>query len=241
LAGKEGISLKQHRYRYMNLLLLLSIGTLLGSLGCLGCSQEQGGDSYLLRINHVTVSLSEFNRAVEAAGEEAFPGERDLGDEVMKDLRLRVLNQLGEELMITAFAADHGIILADGELDKAVADIKSDYPDGTFEETLLENAVSFEYWKKKLATRLLVKKVIEKELVDKVQITTDDVADYYNKHYPEGISRDEDADEINRRIVRHLRQQKAETAYKSWIEQLRNSYPLEINKKILGKLTGNPT
>ena len=121
-----------------------------------------------------------------------------------------------------------------------MADIKADYPDGTFEETLLENAVSFDYWKKKLGTRLLVKKVIEKELVDKVQITTDDVAKYYKKHYPEGISADEDADEINRRIVRHLRQQKAETAYKEWIEQLRQAYPLEINKEIWERLAGKP-
>ena len=240
-AAKENGSLKDHLYRLRHLLVILLTGTIIvWCLGCLGCSRDQKQDSYLIRINSITLSLSEFNQAVEAASEEAFPGERNLSEEVMNDLRLRVLNQLGEEMMIKAFAADQGISVADEELDKAVAEIKADYPDDTFEETLLENAVSFQYWKKKMATRLLVKKVIERELVDKVQITTDDVATYYKKHYPEGISPDEDADEINRRIVRHLRQQKAEMAYKEWIDLLRQNYPLDINKKIWGRLTGNP-
>ena len=239
-AGKEGILLEPYHSRRSNLLILPLVIASLWVLGCIGCSQEQGGESYLIRIKQVSLSLSEFKQAVEAASEEAFPGERNLSDEVMDDLRLRVLNQLGEELMITAFATDHGIVVTDAELENAVADIKADYPDGTFEETLLENAVSFDYWKKKMATRLLVKKVIEKELVDKVQITTDDVATYYKKHYPEGVSADEDADEINRRIVNHLRQQKAEVDYKEWIDQLRQTYPLDINKKIWERLTGNP-
>ncbi len=236
----EDRSLKDFLYRHRHLLFFLLTGTIVWCFGCLGCSRDQNQDSYLIRINRISLSLSEFNQAVEAVSEEAFPGERNLSDEVMNDLRLRVLNQLGEEMMIQAFAQDHGISVVEEELDKAVAAIKADYPDDTFEETLLENAVSFQYWKKKMATRLLVKKVIERELVDKVQITTDDVATYYKTNYPEGISPDEDADEINRRIVRHLRQQKAEMAYKEWIDLLRQSYPLDINKKIWGQLTGEP-
>jgi len=188
-----------------------------------------------MMINHPNL-----DQAVEAAREEAFPGERDLGIEVMNDLRLRVLNQLSEEMMITAFARDHQISVSVEELDKAVEDVKSDYPDNTFEETLLENAVSFKYWKEKLATRLLIKKVIDTELIEKVQITTDDVADYYKTHYPEGVAPDEDADAVNRRIVRHLRQQKAELAYKEWIESLRQSYPVDINKKLWERVTANP-
>ena len=233
--------MKHQRYRRRIYSLFLLTSTIIWYFSCVGCTRDQGHDDYLIRISNISLSLSEFNQAVEAASEEAFPGERNLSDELMNDLRLRVLNQMGEEMMITAFAADHGIIVANEEIETAVADIKADYPDGTFEETLLENAVSFEYWKKKLATRLLVKKVIERELVDKVQITTDDVAKYYKKHYPEGVSPDEDADEINRRIVRHLRQQKAEMAYKEWIDLLRQTYPIDINKKIWDRLTGNPS
>lgn len=228
-----------HRYLRRNTQKLILISIFIGCIGCLGCSRDQGADAYLIRVSTISLSLTEFNQAFEAAREEAFPGERNLDEKEINDLRLRVLNQLGEEMMITAFAADHGITVSDEELDQAVKEIKADYPDDTFEETLLENAVSFEYWKKRLATRLLVKQVIEKELVDQVQITTDDVATYYKTHYPEGVSPDEDADEINRRIVRHLRQQKAEVSYKEWIESLKNIYPIDINKKIWERLTGD--
>ena len=238
--GKEGQPLMQYQYRRRFFCVLLLLGMFIGFIACLGCSREMNQGEYLIRIKGISLTLAEFNQAVEAASEEAFPGEHNINAEVMNDLRLRVLNQLSEEMMIEAFAMDHGIAVAEAELDKAVADIKADYPDNTFEETLLENAVSFGFWKKKLATRLLVKKVIERELVDKVQITTDDVASYYKMYYPEGTAPDEDADVINRKIVRHLRQQKAEVAYKEWIDSLRQSYPVDINKKIWERLTGNP-
>jgi hypothetical protein len=238
--GKEGTLLMAFLKRSRTFLALAMLGAFAGLMGGWSCSRENPQDDYFIRINDFSLSLTEYNQAVEAAREEAFPGERDLGIEVMNDLRLRVLNQLSEEMMITAFARDHQISVSVEELDKAVEDVKSDYPDNTFEETLLENAVSFKYWKEKLATRLLIKKVIDTELIEKVQITTDDVADYYKTHYPEGVAPDEDADAVNRRIVRHLRQQKAELAYKEWIESLRQSYPVDINKKLWERVTANP-
>ena len=179
-----------------------------------------------------------FNQALQTASEEVFPGEPETQDDVSNNLKVRVLNQLSEELIIAERAKDLVIDVTDAELDKAVAAIKADYPDNTFEETLLENAVSFDYWKKRLATRLLVEKVIDRELVDQVNITPEDVADYYQSHYAEGTPEDEDPDTINERIVVHLRRQKAEKAYKQWIEELRKLYPVEINRAKWERIIG---
>jgi hypothetical protein len=190
-----------------------------------------------MRVQDVSISLAEYKQAVEAAREEAFPGEREIDIEALNDLRIRVLNQLSEEMMIIAFAKANGITVSETELETAVQEIKADYPDNTFEETLLENAVSFNYWKEKLAIRLLINKVIDRELVEKVQITTDDVADYYKTQYPDGVAADEDSDAINKKIVRHLRQQKAEIGYKEWIETLRRTYPVDINQKLWENVT----
>ncbi len=204
-----------------------------------GCSRDNQENDYLMRVQDISISLIEYKQAVEAAREEAFPGEREIDIEALNDLRIRVLNQLSEEMMIIAFAKANGIAVSETELETAVEEIKADYPDNTFEETLLENAVSFNYWKEKLANRLLINKVIDRELVEKVQITTDDVADYYKTQYPDGVAADEDSDAINKKIVRHLRQQKAEISYKEWIETLRRSYPVDINQKLWENLTEN--
>jgi hypothetical protein len=202
------------------------------------CSRPAKDNGYLIRVGNSTVTVSEFNHAVEAAAEDVFSGEQEIGEATQNDLRMRVLNQLAEELMITERGKALGFKVSDEELERAVADIKSDYPDDTFEKTLLENAVSFQAWKKKLALRLLINKVIASELVDKVEITSQDVADYFQSHYPEGVPEGENAGEINQRIVQHLRQQKAEAMYQGWIEKLRKTYPVDVDQERWNRLVG---
>ncbi|MEJ2039109.1 MAG: SurA N-terminal domain-containing protein [Desulfosarcinaceae bacterium] len=195
------------------------------------CSQKPDQDDYLVRVGSQSVTVGQFKQAVEMAGEEAFAGEGEQKSGDFKDLQVRVLNQLSEELVILEKAKALGIGVSEAEIDQAVNRIKADYPDNTFEETLLENAVSFSAWRKRLASRLIIEKVIAKELVDKVTIRPEDVAGYYHAHYPEGTPEDANEEDVNRRIVKHLRQQKAEQDYKEWIEKLRKAYPVELNRK----------
>lgn len=204
-----------------------------------GCSRDRVGDEYLIKVRSNIVTVSEFKQAMETAREEAFPGDRNPDQAALNDLRIRVLNNLSEELIIVQRAGELGLSVSVAELESAVAAIKADYPDNTFEETLLENAVSYEFWKKKLATRLLVDKVIEKELVDKVQITSEDVGAYYRAHYPQGPPDGEDSEKINEKIVTHLRQQKAEQAYKTWISEMRQTFPVEVNRDQWDRMLSN--
>jgi hypothetical protein len=202
-----------------------------GFLVLTGCTKPAQDDDYLIRVGSSMITVAEFNREVEAAAEEVFPGESEVTPEAQNDLRMRVLHQLTEELIICERGKELGLVVTDEELNHAVGDIKADYPDDTFEKTLIENAISFQAWKKKLATRILVNKVIESELVDKVQMTSQDVAAYLQTHYPGGVPEGENADEINQKIVRHLRHQKAEEMYPDWIEKLRKAYPVDIQQK----------
>ena len=203
-----------------------------------GCSGKATEAPFLVRVGETGISVTDFQQALEAATEEVFPGEDQVEKSAMNDLRIRVLNQLTEELLVMEKAKVLGITLSDAEVDQAVAAVKADYPDNTFEETLLENAISFSSWKQKMARRLLVEKVIEQELVDKVQITSQDVAAYYKAHYPQGPPEKEDSDAFNKKVVLHLRQQKAEAAYKQWIEDLRREFAVDINQEQWHRLEG---
>jgi hypothetical protein len=204
----------------------------------LHCSRPAEDNGYLIRVGGSMVTVSEFNHAVAAAAEDDYPGEQEIGGATRNELRMRVLNQLAEELIIAERAKTLGIQVSDAELERAVADIKADYPDDTFEKTLLENAVPFQAWKEKLARRLLIDKVVKKELVDKVEITSQDVADYFQSHYPEGVPEGEKADAVDQRIVQHLRHQKAEAMYQGWIEELRKTYPVDVNRDRWNRLVG---
>jgi len=205
--------------------LLAMIGLLIGT----GCTQKKVEETYLVRVKTQSVSTAEFNQAVGAAIIETFGGDRDIDIATMNDLRMRVIKQLSEEMMIVAYATDKGIDVTEEELDRAVAVIKADYPDNTFEETLLENAVSFQFWRKQMATRLLIDKVIAKELIQTVQISDEDISGYYKENFPQGLPAGEDVEAINQRVVTHLRRLKAESAYQDWVVGLREAYVIEIN------------
>ena len=207
--------------------LLLSVLFICGS----GCSKNTESEEYLIKVRDRKVTLSDFNNAVEAAGEEAFPGEQLIEPGALQQLRIEVLNQYTEQLVILEYGKDLGIELTEAELDKAIAGIKSDYPDNTFEETLLENAISFEQWKKKLASRLLVEKVITRELINQVQLSSEDISTYYNKLKKEETDDTEKSEINNENMVMQLRKLKAEVGYQQWIKKLQEQYPVEINRR----------
>ncbi len=203
-----------------------------------GCTKKSSRGDVLIRVGDSVVMVTEFQAYVEDASEEVFSGEKTVNPRALNDLRMRTLNQLIEEMVISERAQQIGVRISDAELEQAVQAVKADYPDHTFEKTLLENAVSFSAWKKKLATRLLVDKVIAKELVDKVEITSDDVSAYFQAHYPQGPPQGEGVDQLNRKIVIHLRRQKAEEMYLEWIEALKSIYPAHVDRKHWNALVG---
>jgi FKBP-type peptidyl-prolyl cis-trans isomerase (trigger factor) len=177
------------------------------------------------------ISVFEFKQAVEAAGEEAFPGERGIEPETRSRLQAQVLNQLIEELIIVAHAEDTGVHLSEAEVDQAISKIKADYPDNTFDETLLENAISYDIWKERIARHLLVEKVVDRELIDQVQLSTEDIADYYQTMRQDKKDAVPNTDEQNKKMVLQLRRLKAEEAYQQWVDDLRKKYPVEINRR----------
>jgi FKBP-type peptidyl-prolyl cis-trans isomerase (trigger factor) len=205
-----------------------------------GCPGKKDEDPYLISVGDTGMSMAQFKEAVDMAIEEAYPDETNIEATVRDDIRMRVLKQLTEELMIVEKAKSLGIKVSENEIKKAVEGIKADYPDNTFEETLLENAISFKRWKQRLIRRLLLDKVIQQELVDKADISSQDIAAYYKTYFPEGPPENENADEFNQKVVHHLRQQKAEDAYKEWITSLRTMFPVKIDQEQWDQLIKSP-
>jgi hypothetical protein len=146
------------------------------------------------------------------------------------------------EMIILERAEELGLYVSDAELEKAVADIKSDYPEDTFEKTLLEFAVSYESWVVRLRNRLLMEKVVDSELKDQIVITPEDIAKYYEKNVKDQKPDMDSAakmEDINEMMIKHLRQEKTEQAYKKWIKELKQRYTIEINSIQWEKISGS--
>lgn len=200
-------------------------------------SHSVPGDNYLIRVGDRFATIVDFNRAFEIV-KTAYSHNALQEPGSCREAKLRLLSQLIEEMIILERAKELNIRISDSELDEAVAQIKVDYDDNAFEQTLLEYAVSYHLWEKELGRRLLIEKVIERELKEHAVITPEDISNYYEKHY-NGYSIEstlsdspDKADcDLNRIIVKPLRRKKVEEAYKPWIENLRKKYLIEINKK----------
>jgi hypothetical protein len=210
---------------------------------CTGCmnSESNTGNEPLIRVGDRVFTVLEFNEAFEFV-QSAHPQNLKDEPEDLKDAQLRLLNQLAVEMMILERAEELGLSISDEELNKAVSDIKSDYPEDTFNETLLKTAVSYESWETRLRNRLLMQKVVDYELKDQIVISPEDIADYYERNIktrnPETESTASE-DEINEMIVKFLRRQKAEQAYQVWIDNLKKSYPIEIDSTQWEKISGS--
>jgi hypothetical protein len=227
--------------------MIISIG-LIGSIFFVAACADSGpepSDEYLIRVGDSVMTVGDFNRAFELA-KTAYPHNALKDPITLKTLQFRLLSQLTEEVMLIERAKEMNITVSDTEVEEAIAEIKKDYPEGVFEETLLEQAVSYPAWKKGMKIRLLKEKVIAKELEENVTITAGDISNYIEKQNNYDGSEDgletelkEQSEDTNEMIIKHLRRKKSEEAYQTWIKNLQKKYIIEINKEKWKKITNS--
>lgn len=207
-----------------------------------GCTDSEPDieNEYLIRIGNRIVTVLDFKEAFEIT-KAAYPLDIRNNREELTKAQLRLLNQIAIEMIVLERAKELGIEISDAEVNRAVGEIKSDYPEGVFEETLLEFAVSYKTWEDRLRTRLIMEKVVDKELKDQIVITPEDVATYYEQNYKDqkqdsGISKN--SNDINEAIIEILRRKKLEDAYDPWLRELKSQYKIEINSAQWEKISG---
>ena len=206
-----------------------------------GCGEKESdlGNEVLIRVGDRVVTILDFNEAFEISKTAFGSGNSGQSDDLRK-AQLRLLNELSVDMVLLERAQEIGVSVTKAELAKAVAEIKNDYPAGEFEKTLLEFAVSYKAWESRLKMRLIMEKVIDKDLKNRITITPEDIAAYYKNNF-QG-SRDEPdsgpaSADINEIIVNQLRRKKAEETYNAWVEELKTKYEIEINKELWKKIT----
>jgi hypothetical protein len=209
--------------------------------GCMNSGSNSDNEP-LIRVRDRILTVLDFNKAFEIV-KTAYPHNFEDEPEAFRNAQLRLLNQLVVEMIILERAKELDLSISGEEIQKVVNEIKSDYPEDTFEKALLESAVSYESWEARLKNRLLMQKVVDSELKNQIVITPEDIASYYERNYQ---ATDSDADlkkdstkDINENIIKHLRQEKAEQAYKIWIKELKQKYSIEINSTQWEKLSGS--
>ncbi len=227
----DGKAAKRHRLLVANpVWQVVCLAAIMAWSGCSGPDRPSQQDAVLIRTDQQIVTQAQFERAFEAA-RIAYSDNRSVEPQVIENARLRLLNQMTEEVIIDRRARELGIVLADSELETAIQAIKKDYPDDEFEQMLLESAIPYSLWKDRLRMRLLMEKVVDRDLVQPVNITAEEIEAYYKTHEEDFALNEESPPEMDlkRHIVERLRLEKVEAAYPQWMEGLRTRYGVEIN------------
>ncbi len=228
----------------LSVLLKVSLIVVLTGISILaGCNKEQetklDDSEYLIRVGRNVVTLRDFNNALDIEGT-AYPENIRDDHEAFGKLQLQVMKQLTERLILQERARELHIWVSDPEIEEAISEIKTGYPEGEFENVLLESAISYDLWKKELKARLLMEKVVARDMGERIVITPEDMATYHQEHHPDKSPDSAPSlEEMDDMAIRQIYRIKSEKAYQSWIRELQEKYAIEINKERWEKLTGS--
>ncbi len=199
-------------------------------LGCSGTGSVQS-DEYLVRVQGSVLMVLDFQRELEITKSAYSRNDIEQNAFVQIEAKKQLLNQIVEELIIIERSKDLNIKVTDSELEESVRKIKGDYPESEFEKMLLEYAISYDMWEKKLRMRMLFDKVIVEDLKNNIQISPNDLSKYYSENIKNGADGKLAKEQTTETVVKNLRNLKAEEAYKEWFEGLQRKYKIEINNK----------
>jgi peptidyl-prolyl cis-trans isomerase SurA len=108
-----------------------------------------------------------------------------LSDEQATSLRLSILRELIENEILMHRAEKLGLLATDEEVDRKLSEIKSPYSAEEFQHRLQERKMSVDDFKRDIRRALAADKVLHKEVSSKINVTQQDISNYYNQHRAE--------------------------------------------------------
>ena len=97
-------------------------------------------------------------------------------------MRLNILGSLIEDQILTHRAEKLGLLATDDEVDRKLSEYKAPYTSEQFEARMREKKMTLDDFKRDIRRSLTMEKVINKEVNSKVNVSDQDIVDYYNAH-----------------------------------------------------------
>ncbi len=157
----------------------LTAALLLAALA--GCTSQVGGDVMAL-VDGRKIYASDVQKYFEnqtSSAENAPTGEQST------TLRLNILHELIDDEILMRRAEKLGLLATDEEVDRKYGEIRSPYTQEEFDKRLKEKKLTASDFKRDLRRSLTVEKVINKEVTSKINVSDQDITDYYNAHKAE--------------------------------------------------------
>jgi peptidyl-prolyl cis-trans isomerase SurA len=110
------------------------------------------------------------------------PEGQEPSQEEALSLKLNVIDELIRNEILLERAKKLNLEASDGEVEDKVTEVKSPYTEDEFQRQLKERGVTLDDLKNTVRRELSIQKLINREVVSKVTITDQDIAEFYNEN-----------------------------------------------------------
>ncbi len=140
---------------------------------------------------------------------------------------------LAEQYQLLCGARGKGIRISSEELKQAETSLLEGYSDQEFEQLMIEKALRYQIWKRKLEQDLLIRRFIQSFLVEQMTITQEEISEFYDFQMKLHHNIEPEWMKDTETLVERLKTKKARENYEQWMEQIRASCPVSINRELL--------
>ena len=155
---------------------------LLTLLAGVACSNKQVGSDVMATVNGRKITRTEVQKFYDNQLADA---PQKPSAEQADTLRLNILSQLINNEILMQRAEKLGLLATDEEVNAKITEIKAPFTQQQFDQRLKERNITFDDFKRDLRRSLTIDKVLNKEVTSKIDITDDDITNYYNEQKAE--------------------------------------------------------
>jgi peptidyl-prolyl cis-trans isomerase SurA len=148
----------------------------------IGCGNKLAGDDVAATVDGRKIYRADVEKYYQnqTSGSEQQPA-----GEQASSLRLSILRELIENEILMRRAEKLGLLATDDEVDRKLNEIKSPFTKEEFDAHMKEKKLTVDDFKRDLRRSLTVDKVLNKEITSKINISDQDITNYYNAHKAE--------------------------------------------------------
>lgn len=179
MEDREGESCKNDLLRRVALVGMAAAFFLAAGIGC--STFKTPSEDAIATVDGVEIKVKDFTvklrNALNLLGNTS-----GLKEEDIVNIKREALDDLIEEKVMLIQAEKLGLKVTDDDLKKRVEEIRKDYTGDQFAQVFGGEKVDYKIWSEELRKRLLLEKLIKREVSSKITITDDEAQAYYQSN-----------------------------------------------------------
>ncbi len=144
-------------------------------------SKPRSAPKTLAVVNGEVISIADFQKTLNTVKEAGGKGFFSAGERAGR-IKSELLERMIDVKLLLQEARKRRIVLDPKLVDASLQLIFDQYPPGGVEEELLKKSKSLQSYRQETQTSLLVHKLLKREVVDRIAVSTVEIESYFNKH-----------------------------------------------------------